>query len=77
MSAMRERCIAGADGQPWPCRSARLVASRGAVSESRIRSIETAASSPMQHSPTDVLISSWSRVCDRAIVAHELLAGTS
>jgi hypothetical protein len=35
MSASPERCIAGADGQPWPCRSAWLLAFR---TSSRARS---------------------------------------
>jgi hypothetical protein len=32
MSAPPECCIAGADGQPWPCRSAWLLRSEGGAS---------------------------------------------
>jgi hypothetical protein len=39
-------CIAGADGQPWPCRSAWLVAFRTSSLGRVKRLAETAANSP-------------------------------
>jgi hypothetical protein len=44
-------CIARADGQPWPCRSAWLVAFRTSSLGRVKRLAETAAGSQQEHSP--------------------------